>query len=292
MHALVLGIDGAIGGALAVTLVRRGWRVTGTSRRGGPAAADCERLPLDLADPAGWPALPRADAVFLCAAMTRQAACRDEPALAARVNRDAPLRLADKAAEGGGRLLFLSSSAVFDGRVPNRDADDPTCPLNEYGRLKAGAEAGVLARPGGTVVRLTKVLHAGLPLFRGWLDALRGGGTVRAFADLTMAPIALADAVDGLARIGESGETGLFQLSAARDISYLDAAHHLARRLEVPAGRVEAAAAAGAGIPDSDRPAATSLDTSRFARLFDSPPPDPFDVIDRVFGSLSEPDAG
>lgn len=292
MHALVLGIDGAIGGALAEALVRRGWRVTGTSRRAGGAAPDHERLPLDLADPAGWPDLPRADAVFLCAAMTRQAACRDEPALAARVNRDAPLRLAEMMAGADGRLLFLSTSAVFDGSVPNRDAGDPTCPLNEYGRLKVEAEAGILARPGGTVVRLTKVLHAGLPLFRGWLDALRGGATVRAFADLTMAPIALADAVDGLVRIGESGETGLFQLSASHDISYLDAARHFAQRLDVPGCRVESASAASAGIPDSDRPAATSLDTGRFARLSGMQPPDPFDVINRVFGPLYGPDAG
>lgn len=283
MRALVIGVDGAIGAALAPALAADGWRVAGTSRRGRPGA-----LPLDLMDVPDAVSLPAADAVFLCAAMTRQADCRDDPVRAARVNRDAPLRLAEAVAGRAGRLVFLSSSAVFDGRAPRRGAADPPCPLNDYGRMKAEAEAAVLATPGGTVVRLTKVLHGGLPLLRGWCEALRRGERIRAFADLAMAPVALEDAASALVRIGRAavtaGEAGVFQISATKDITYLDAARHIARRLGLPPDRAEAASAAAAGIPLIDRPAATSLDSSRYARLFNAPPPDPFDVIDRVLG--------
>lgn len=279
MRALVVGIDGSVGAALATALAADGWSVAGTSRRGRPDA-----LPLDLAGGLGEAdRLPAADAVFLCAAMTRQAECRADPVRAARINRDAPVRLARAAAGGGGRLILLSTSAVFDGRVPRRPAEDAPCPLNEYGRLKAEAEAGVLAE-GGTVVRLTKILHRGLPLFRDWSERLGRKEPVEAFADLFLAPIPLDHAVDGLIRIGRSAAGGIFQLSATHDIAYAEAARHIARGLGVPEDLVRDATAAAAGIPAADRPASTSLDAGRAARLFNLPPPDPYGAIDRVYG--------
>jgi dTDP-4-dehydrorhamnose reductase len=280
MRALVIGADGAIGRGVAAALAGLGWAVTGTSRRAAPNGM-AGALPLDLAALPNT-ALPPADILFLCAAMTRQADCRAEAGLAARVNRDAPIQLARAAAERGARVVFLSSSAVFDGREPHRRAADPPCPLNDYGRLKAEAEAGVLALPGGTVVRLTKVLHAGIPLFQGWIDALGRGERIRAFTDLRMAPIGLDDAVKALVRVAESEETGIFQVSGAHDIGYADAAQHLAQRLGCPADRVEPVSAVG--IPACDRPGNTSLDAGRLVHSGHAPPPDPFEVIDRVFG--------
>lgn len=279
MRALIIGMDGAIGAALTAALIADGWDVAGTSRRG---RADAVRL--DLADlPGDLSALPAADVAFLCAAVTRQPDCRTDPDRAGRVNCDAPLRLAAAVAERGGRTVFLSSAAVFDGTRPARPADDPTCPLNDYGRMKAAAEAGVSATPGGVVVRLTKVLHPDLSLFSGWIAALRAGRTVEAFTDLMISPIALADVAAGLALIGRSGEDGIFQLSGAADISYFTAARHIAARLGADPDLVRTASAAAAGIPSADRPAATSLDADRFTRLSGAPSPDPFDVIDRVF---------
>jgi len=277
MRALVVGIDGIIGKGLAAALAGRGWTVIGTTRRGTPAA-----LPLDLAALPAAVVLPPTNILFLCAAMTRQTDCRADAGLAALVNRDAPIRLARAAAEQGVRTVFLSSSAVFDGRKPWRPATDPPCPLNDYGRLKAEAEAGVLALPGGTVVRLTKVLHGDAPLFRGWIDALGHGKRIRAFTDLRMAPVGIDDAVRALVQVAEMDEAGIFQVSGAHDIGYADAARHLARRLGHPAGRVKPVSAAD-GIPACDRPENTSLDTGRLVRSGHAPPPDPFEVIDRVF---------
>ena len=283
MRALVVSVDGVIGAALADGLAARGWAVRATSRRGVPGAAalDLAALPDPPLPPSPWGA-PSMETVFLCAAMSRQAACRADPAGAARVNRDAPTQLAQAAAAVGGRAVFLSSSAVFDGARPLRPADDPPCPLNDYGRLKAAAEAGVLHTPGGAVVRLTKVLHPAAPLFCGWRDALIGGGRIQAFSDLRLAPVALDQVVEALILVATSGQAGVFQISGAMDISYADAARHLARRLGLPADRVEAVSAAQAGVPACDRPTHTSMDASRLAAL-GYVPPDPFAVLDRVF---------
>lgn len=242
-------------------------------------------MPLDLSALPDRPEtiLPDADVLFLCAAMTRQADCRSDPERAALVNRDAPLRLARMAAARGIRTVFLSSSAVFDGQRPHRRADERPSPLNEYGRLKAEAEAGILELSGGTVLRLTKVLHAGAPLFRAWIDALGRGEQVQAFADLMLAPITLEDAVAALLRSAGTDESGIFQVSGAFDISYADAARHLARCLGRPAEAIREGSAAVSGIPACDRPLYTSLDTGRLTRLGQGIAPDPFAAIGRAF---------
>ena len=54
-----------------------------------------------------------------------------------------------------------------------------------------------------------------------------------AFSDHHMAPVTLNDAVVGLAGHLASSESGVFQISGAHDISYYEAALHLASRLDV-----------------------------------------------------------
>ncbi|HLN26062.1 MAG TPA: sugar nucleotide-binding protein [Patescibacteria group bacterium] len=279
-QALVVGIDSGIGGALAKALAVAGWRVLGSSRRGTAGM-----LPLDLA------ALPeslaglRADVCFVCAAVTRQAECVADEAVAWRVNAEAPGRIAQAVAAAGGRTLLLSTNAVFDGRLACRAADAPPCPVNSYGRQKAEAERAVLATPGAAVLRLTKVLTPTLPLFRNWIAALRQGRAVTAFGDMVMAPVALDAVTAALVEIAAMGADGIFQASATADISYAEACRHIARRLGIDPSLVKAVPAAG--VPASDRPLATSLDASRLADLTGRAVPAPLDVIDRVFGFVA-----
>jgi len=278
MRALVIGVDGGIGAALATALAAVGWEVAGTSRRPGA------RIPLDLEALPDRLDLPRADACFLCAAMTRQADCRVQPDRSRRINVEAPARIAEAVVRTGGYVVLLSSNAVFDGSLPCRAADNPPCPANTYGRQKADAEAAVLALPDTAVLRLTKVLTPALPLFRGWIDGLRAGRPVDAFADMVLAPVALPDATAALMTMAAARAPGIFQASAVADIAYADAARHLARRLGVTQALVHEVRAEVAGIPAAERPAATSLDAGRLAGLTGRPVPDAFAAIDRTYG--------
>lgn len=283
MHALIIGIDGRIGRALAAALVRAGHRVTGTSRRGDRAPAGA--VPLDLARLDDPPALPAADAAFdvafLCAAATRQAECRADPEGTARINAAAPVRLARHLRAAGSFVVFLSTSAVFDGTVPACPADRPVAPRTAYGRQKAAAEAGLLALGDGVaVLRLTKVLEPELPLLAGWTAALRRGAPVAPFHDMMLAPIAPSLAVAALEAIAAARAGGIFQVSATRDISYAEAAYHLAGRLGAPAGLVRPVGAGDQGIPAEERPRHTTLDGSRLAERFGLRAPDPAEALD------------
>jgi dTDP-4-dehydrorhamnose reductase len=280
--ALVVGADGTIGHALAAALEARGDEVVRTTRRTG-AATDSKSLHFDLADPDSVAALPPADVTVICAAMARYADCREQPELAALINVETPARIAGLQTGRGGHVILLSTSAVFDCLTPHMRADAPTNPTSAYGRFKAEAEGRVLAfAPNASVLRLTKVLTPDMPLIRGWIERLKNGERVEAFADLTISPLTVGHVVEALLAVIDDRAGGIYQASGAGDISYADVARYLADRLGADAALVVKTSAASAGIPDNEIARFTSLETERLSRLSEFAPPREREI----FGSL------
>ena len=284
MKAIIVGIDSRIGQALGEALVSGGHQVHGTSRRQDAVSKGHQHL--DLADPGVERlSLPSADIAFFCAAITRYADCRASPLLARRVNVLTPALLARQLSGRGTRVVLLSTSAVYDGLSPNVPASRPPIPVTDYGRLKAEAEAEFLALGrAAAVVRLTKVLEPNHALFGGWISGLASGGTISAFSDLGLAPISIEETVVALMTVAATPENGIYQVSASRDISYVDAARHVALRLGADPECVIARGGAEAGVPAEQLTLFSSLDASRLTALTGRAAPDPFAVIDGVFG--------
>ena len=162
MKALVVGADGIIGSELIQALRERGDDVHGTTRRSG--ARDGKTVFIDLADPdLDVRLLPRADVALFCAAITSFAACRQNADLARRVNVTAPAALARLLVAAGGRVVLLSTSAVFDWAIPHVRADRAPCPATVYGALKAEAEKEFLALGNAaSVLRIQQGAHAAI----------------------------------------------------------------------------------------------------------------------------------
>ena len=290
IRPLIVGADGLIGRALSQHFAAAGVPALETNRRsgGGRLVLDLAALPADWAPPAGI------DAAFLCAAVTSEATCRDQPELARRVNVEATIELARRLTAGGAFVVLLSSSLVFDGRAPQRQASEPTAPGNFYGSLKAEAEAGILALDdpafgpafgaGVAVVRMTKIIGADTALLRGWIEALKRQEVVRPFDDMVFAPLSAAFTAAALGRVAATRTCGILHLSAAADISYADAARHIARRLGVPAERVQPVSRRSVGIPDAVAPAHTTLAIAATERGIGLTAPDPFAMLDDCLG--------
>jgi dTDP-4-dehydrorhamnose reductase len=201
------------------------------------------------------------------------------------VNVKARLAVAESALKTGARVIALSSSAVFDCLRPKARAEWAMAPRSAYGRLVAEADTGVLAR-GGSLLRLTKVLNGESGLFPEWIATLRSGGTVRAFEDHTFCPLPLTDVMAAIIAVIDQPDGGIFQVSGASDVSYADAARHIAARIGVSREHVTAVRAVDFGVPASDVTPFTSLDTSRLSALTHFEPPQPGAVIDTVFQSF------
>jgi dTDP-4-dehydrorhamnose reductase len=285
MKAIILGVDSRIGGALGHALTARGDRIVGTTRRRERVGKTILYLNLDETESADA-GLPDADVAFFCAAITSFADCRDQPELARRVNSTTPAAIAARLVEQGTRVVLLSTSAVFDCRIPRMAADRPRLPASTYGRTKAEAEVAFLALgPSASVLRVTKVLTPDMKLFADWIKALMLAKRVRAFDDLRFCPIALDHVVQALVAIADHGEGGIYQVSGASDISYADAARYIAGQLGAPAHLVEVCPAVNLNIPSEEVTAYTSLDTARLAALCGFVAPEPWEVV----ASIIEP---
>ena len=272
---LVVGADGGIGRPLLARIRADGRPAVGTTRR-----SDSNGLHLDLAaDSASWQLPDRVAVAYLCAAVTSIDACRRDPAGTRVVNVDRTRTLAAQLRERGAHVVFLSTNQVFDGTVPFREEADAVCPLTEYGRQKADAEAALLAAGDATVVRFTKVVPPDWPLIHKWRDALARGEPVEAFGDMVLSPVPLGRAVGSLVRVGDKRPGGVFHVSGAEDISYAELARRLAVVVGADPGLVREVSCRERGIPPEAAPTHTALASGRLWLELGLTPPLPSDVF-------------
>jgi dTDP-4-dehydrorhamnose reductase len=232
MTILVVGGDSSIGRAVVAELESRGRQVAATSRRPGRHPS------LDLAQPPATWEIPALSCALVAAGIGSLAACEADEPLARAVNVTAVAALTHRISF----VLVLSTTQVFVGDRPHYHADTPVCPANAYGRIKAEAEAVVLAA-GGAVLRLGKVLSPHLPLVQDFVATLKAGGTVEAFADMVLAPVTLGQVAAMAADILVCRLAGIHHLSGDRDITYAEMARLMAA--EVGSGQVREISAAG-----------------------------------------------
>lgn len=275
---LVVGADGQLGRALIQALRETGRPVLGTTRRSD--RLDGSTVHLDVADPRSELRLDGVASAVICAGVTSIAACARDPLGSAETNVTGIARLGEMLSEAGVHTLYLSSDAVFDGRMPRPGIDDPTRPTSEYGRQKRRAEILLSERAEEVgIVRFSKILPPDASLFRQWAVDLLAGRRIEPFSDARFAPLSLGFALDVVVRAVAGRVRGVLHASASRDISYADAAVRLASRLEVDPALVRPVAAARSGQPPF--PDHTAMDTSTL-RLLGLEAPDPFDAIERI----------
>lgn len=295
---LLVGGDSEIAVATAAHLRRRGLPFAATTRRRERVAA--ERPFLDLAAPLDrWEPPPGTRAACIFAAIARLQDCARDPAGSAFLNVTQTVALVERLRARGIAVLFLSTDKVFDGSRPQVPAATPPCPASEYGRQKARAEAALAAQmaagPPLAILRLSKVASPGMPLLEEWTAALVAGAPVRPFYDLYTAPVPAALVAAAIAGLLAEPARGIFQLSGLRDVSYVEIANHLARRLDAAPELVTPVSAYSAGMPPGATPRHTTLDSSAICRRLGAAVPDPWQVIDALIerpGAAAPVDCG
>jgi dTDP-4-dehydrorhamnose reductase len=282
---LIVGGDSEIGAAAYRAMKAQGAAVAATTRRSERIASD--RPFLDLAAPLdGWVPPPGTQAVCLCAAIARLAACADDPEGSAHINVVQTLTLAERLLARGIAVLFLSTNQVFDGRTPQERAEAPHAPVSEYGRQKARAETALLRQLESgapvAILRLAKVVSDTMPLIGGWIKDLTAAKPIRVFNDLKLAPTPTDLVCTAIAALLQDRARGIFQLTGPRDVSYAEIGRFLAAYLDVDAKLVTQASAREAGLPEGATPPNTTLDSSLLRVLYGLDVPDVWDVVERV----------
>lgn len=290
VDVLVVGGQGLIGSAIVAHAKAAGLSVVFTHRIADSSLRGA--LYLDLrAVPDRLDFLPDARFVFFCAAVTNLGYCERNPRESAAINVTATLKIAKEFEARGARIIFISSSHVFDGTRAMVRPDAERNPMSEYGRQKATVEQALAAKNANfCVVRLTKVLGAAPSVVANWLECLRRHEHIEPFADMTMAPISVTYAANALMRIAEGRNFGPYQLSASADISYADAASFIAQDIDVDGDLIRPVRGSDKGVPDFMRPPYTSLNTTTVLTEFAIAPPVPAEALQYVIANLPAPE--
>lgn len=271
---LVIGGDSRIATSLIKELTARGDQVIYTSRRNeglGSLFLDLNYVENFLeSNP------PDADIVVICAAITKFEVCRIDPQAAYQINVSAPLKIAVYYSGRGARIVFLSTSAVFDGKTPFAHPASLPNSKNEYGKLKAEAERLLTSLDKNiAILRFSKIIVPSENIFSLWSATLEKGETVSAFTDQYISPLTLHDALNVLLAVINDTEDGIYQFSANGDISYYEIISQLVYKSGGRTDLVLKDKAEKKGIPMKEIFRYNSLESSRVEKLLGSPSPAP-----------------
>lgn len=267
--------------------------VTGTTGRVGAALArhfgshhkviPLPRQVCDLADPASLAAtLDRLECDFLLnpAGITSLEDCEDDPALAMRVNAEAPGEISAWAASRGVQVFHFSTDYVFSGKAAGlRHETDVPEPLNVYGRSKLAGEDAVLAWPGNCVIRVSWVFGPDKPSF---VDAIHDAALVSrplaAVADKFSLPVFTTDLAQWMERLVDLRTSGIVHAcNSGEPVSWHDMATAVVEEMAA-CGTLSAAPVIQPQALDeiaafrATRPRFTAMDTSRLTGILGHPP--------------------
>ena len=136
MKILVTGVKGQLGYDVMKVLHQRDAACLG---------ADIEDFDItDAAATAAFIERYAPDAVIHCSAYTAVDRAEEEAALCERVNVDGARNIAVACKKIGAKMVYISTDYVFPGTGERfYETDDPTGPLNVYGKTKLGGELAV-----------------------------------------------------------------------------------------------------------------------------------------------------
>jgi dTDP-4-dehydrorhamnose reductase len=160
-------------------------------------------------------------------------------------------------------------------------------PKSIYGKTKSEGEDLILKLGECmSVLRITKVVHKNLLIFKKWTELLRCGKEIQAYVDLYFCPIMLEDVTNTLMFIADRGVGGVYQVSGESDISYYEAAITLCNMLKVKHDLVQPFRSIDSGISEENILRYTSLDTSSLPVELKFMPPKPIDVLKKIYNNL------
>ena len=279
---LVVGGDSLVGGGLLTALARRNHNFSASTRRKDNLGRGRTFLDFESADP--YRVAPEIAYAFVVAAATNYDRCENDP-MARVINVNLIPRTVASLLEQGVFVTFISTNSVFGGERPWPKEDDLHDPQIAYAKQKSDGERAVRdfadkldAHDRLNVVRLTKIMNAGVSPLPAWIGAWEKGQVVHPFQDLVFAPMSVRFVGEALATIGEKRVAGNLHLSGAENVDYVSFAQALARRRGFDPELIRATTAVEKSVHIAFKPKYSGLGMGRTTELTGIKP-QPFDEL-------------
>jgi dTDP-4-dehydrorhamnose reductase len=170
--------------------------------------------------------------IVLAAAYTDVDGCESNPDLGFAVNRDGAINVATAAKMAGGRLVFLSSDYVFDGKkTAPYEAGDARNPQSVYGRTKAEAEIKLLElMPDCCIARTSWLFGTDGKCFPDTILKLAASRpALDVVNDQRGCPTYSADLARAIVQLCRKNASGIVHVTNAGDCSWFEFAEEIVR---------------------------------------------------------------
>src|SRR5207302_7333697 len=175
------------------------------------------------------------DWIVLATDYTDVDGCEINPTLAASVNTQGAINVANAAAEAGARMLFVSTDYVFDGRKTSPyETNDLRKPINEYGKSKADAEEQIVGiLPDSCIVRTSWLFGPGGKCFPDTILKLAASRSeIEVVNDQRGCPTYTFDLADAIIKLCRSNARGVIHCTNAGECTWYDFASEILRQAE------------------------------------------------------------
>ncbi len=213
---LVTGAGGLLGGQVAWTFAQRGVNVI-ASTHAQLDVTDAEKTleTIIKVDPG---------IVVHCAAMTNVDACEEDPEAAFLINAQGAENVAVAAREAGAAIVAVSTDYVFDGEKGSYSEEDPTNPIQTYGRSKLEGEDRVMAAtPWHFIVRSAWIYGRGGKNFLSKLPELaKTNRSITAVVDQRGSPTYAPDLAAAIADLVGTVDYGIYHVVNAGTCTFAE----------------------------------------------------------------------
>jgi dTDP-4-dehydrorhamnose reductase len=261
---LVTGASGYLGTELVRRARADGWDVVGTFFEHSPRAPDGAGFRAERLDLRDGEAVDRLIAQHAPGAVIHTA-YRQSGEDAEAITVGGAVRVATAARRAGARLVHLSTDCVFGGaRTPGSPPlteRDPVDPVNDYGRFKVAAEAGIAAADPSAVLVRTSLIYGGPGTQPSRYEAVaraaaQGQQAVAFFTNERRSPVQVGDLAAALLELAELPCSGPLHVAGADAVDRLE----FAALLTVAVGQDATRLVGAEGPPE--RPGDCALDSS------------------------------
>lgn len=284
MRVLLLGAAGLIGRHLRSALAGRDVLACTRDGRDGTVAVDvrdADRLRAVVLD-------ARADTIIDAAAEAWVERCEREPRETRAVNVEPVRALASLAAVRPAILVVFSSEYVFDGARGSYSEEDPTSPINEYGRQKVEIERLARCAPDHLIIRSSGV-YGIEPARKNFVwqvvDRLRTGQPFRVADDQLITPTFAPSLAAALVELLDAGARGILHVPGPQVMRRDAFARLAADAFRLPLNLIVSTPTADLGLT-APRPPRAGLSDARLRKVLGRPSASPEDGLRALAAEL------